>query len=249
MKIHTTALTLRVPKELLSELTKLAKHARQHRSTFVREILEKAVSAGLKRNKVFALVVVLMLLGGTLTGCESEPQQHITPSEAQFQKEYQEQQAAERAEREAFDRMSPLEKAKHLWTERGLSAANEAIAYLDQAPNSPEKQQLLDDPMPYVNQYRAEQLDQAKQRIAAQAAEEADIKADADATWKQQYYATRSSVHHPSHVFIEKEPHDCDWDKAPIGNKECHFEKQLNVHKSNNGANDAVFVTWAKVSN
>ena len=176
-------------------------------------------------------------------------QQHITSSEVQFQKEYQEQQAKERAEQEAFDRMSPLEKAKHLWNERGLSAANEAIAYLDQAPNSPEKQQLLADLMPYVNQYRAEQLDQAKQRIAAQAAEEADIKADADATWKQQYYATRFSVHHPSHAFIEKEPHDCDWDKAPIGNKECHFEKQVNVHKSSDGANDAVYVTWAKVSN
>src|SRR5207253_681614 len=112
-------------------------------------------------------------------------EEHLATSAAQvqFQKEYQEQQAKERAEQEAFDRMSPLEKAKHLWNERGLSAANEAIAYLDQAPNSPEKQQLLADLMPYVNQYRAEQLDQAKQRIAAQAAEEADIKADADATW------------------------------------------------------------------
>jgi hypothetical protein len=26
-------------------------------------------------------------------------------------------------------------------------------------------------------------------------------------------------------IVIDRKPHDCDFDKAPLGNKECHFEK------------------------
>jgi len=64
VKTQTEQLTLRIPKELLAKLTKLAKQARQHRSTLVREILERAVNAGLKRSKVFALVAVLLICAG-----------------------------------------------------------------------------------------------------------------------------------------------------------------------------------------
>jgi len=58
MKIHTTALTLRIPKELKTQLTKLAKQSRQHRSTLVREILEKAV----KKSTLAVLAFVALLL-------------------------------------------------------------------------------------------------------------------------------------------------------------------------------------------
>jgi hypothetical protein len=28
----------------------------------------------------------------------------------------------------------------------------------------------------------------------------------------------------PDQVVIEREPHNCDWDSAPLGNKHCHYE-------------------------
>jgi len=59
MKIHTGTLTLRLPKELLTKLSKLAKQARQHRSTLVREILEQAVKKSTPT--VLAFVATLML--------------------------------------------------------------------------------------------------------------------------------------------------------------------------------------------
>lgn len=33
------------------------------------------------------------------------------------------------------------------------------------------------------------------------------------------------------HVTVLKEPHDCDFLKAPIGSKECHFDKNVEVTK------------------
>jgi hypothetical protein len=54
------------------------------------------------------------------------------------------------------------------------------------------------------------------------------------------------------HLFLTPMPHDCDFDKAPLGNKECHFKKVVTV-----GHNDAnlpykvtdVYISWEKVQN
>jgi hypothetical protein len=61
------------------------------------------------------------------------------------------------------------------------------------------------------------------------------------------------------YVMIEKEPHTCEWSKAPLGNKYCHFDKVVTVdgdasikmawpvgvlieHNS-----PRVYVTWEKI--
>lgn len=54
------------------------------------------------------------------------------------------------------------------------------------------------------------------------------------------------------HLFLTAMPHDCDFDKAPIGNKECHFKKLVKVE--HNDANlpykvTDVYIGWEKVQN
>jgi hypothetical protein len=48
-------------------------------------------------------------------------------------------------------------------------------------------------------------------------------------------------------VFIEPQPHGCDFDDAPLGNKYCHFKKVLSTVKDEQGKVTAVYVTWEKV--
>jgi len=48
-------------------------------------------------------------------------------------------------------------------------------------------------------------------------------------------------------VFIEPRPHDCEWDKAPIGNKYCHFDKIVQTNTNQNGKKE-VYVNWRKVN-
>ena len=59
-------------------------------------------------------------------------------------------------------------------------------------------------------------------------------------------YAAEYSVD-KSHVFIEKEPTDCDWGHAPIGNKDCHYDKTVLTTKNDNGRVTDVYVGWNKV--
>ena len=47
-------------------------------------------------------------------------------------------------------------------------------------------------------------------------------------------------------MYIPK-PHDCDFDKAPQGNKECHFERRVNVEAALANNPVKVTVTWEKV--
>ena len=49
-------------------------------------------------------------------------------------------------------------------------------------------------------------------------------------------------------VYVESEPHDCEWGKAPLGNKYCHFEKVVATDKDEHGKVTAVYVSWNKVS-
>ena len=45
----------------------------------------------------------------------------------------------------------------------------------------------------------------------------------------------------PSDIYIEPKPHDCDWEEAPKGNKECHFERELVVYDLTKGERTALF--------
>jgi hypothetical protein len=47
-----------------------------------------------------------------------------------------------------------------------------------------------------------------------------------------------------SNIIIEDMPHNCDFLKAPIGDKGCHFEKDVAVTKDDAGRNSRVYVTW-----
>ena len=51
-------------------------------------------------------------------------------------------------------------------------------------------------------------------------------------------------------VFIEAKPHGCDFYDAPLGNKHCHFEKQMDAVKACPAPDcrvTAVYVSWRKV--
>jgi hypothetical protein len=48
-------------------------------------------------------------------------------------------------------------------------------------------------------------------------------------------------------VSVQPKPHDCDWGKAPLGSKYCHFEKAVNPIKDENGKVVEVYVGWTKV--
>ena len=48
-------------------------------------------------------------------------------------------------------------------------------------------------------------------------------------------------------VYVQSKPHDCEWGKAPIGNKYCHFEKSVITDKDSHGKVTAVYVNWEKV--
>jgi hypothetical protein len=59
------------------------------------------------------------------------------------------------------------------------------------------------------------------------------------------YYALKNGVE-PHRVTIMPEPHDCDFSKAPLGDKECHYEKV--VTKSQDKQGDYVIVDWQRVN-
>ncbi|HKD85924.1 MAG TPA: hypothetical protein VKB58_14320 [Terriglobales bacterium] len=50
-----------------------------------------------------------------------------------------------------------------------------------------------------------------------------------------------------AHVHADEKPSDCDWTKAPMGSKSCHYEKHVEVPPAENGELPSVFVTWEKV--
>ena len=54
-----------------------------------------------------------------------------------------------------------------------------------------------------------------------------------------------------SAVVVEPKPHGCEFDDAPLGEKHCHFEKDVNVVRECEQPNckvHAVYVSWRKVS-
>jgi hypothetical protein len=59
------------------------------------------------------------------------------------------------------------------------------------------------------------------------------------------YYALKNDIE-PDRVTIVPEPHDCDFFKAPIGDKECHYDRV--VTKLRDKLGDYVVVDWRRVS-
>jgi hypothetical protein len=48
------------------------------------------------------------------------------------------------------------------------------------------------------------------------------------------------------HVYVDDQPHDCEWGKAPLGDKYCHYKKMVALGKNNGRVSD-VYVSWEKV--
>jgi len=51
------------------------------------------------------------------------------------------------------------------------------------------------------------------------------------------------------YVVIDREPHDCEFFKAPIGSKNCHFHRSVATQKGDASVNNKtlVYVTWDKL--
>ncbi len=49
-------------------------------------------------------------------------------------------------------------------------------------------------------------------------------------------------------VHVDKRPNDCEWGHAPIGDKDCHYEKFVSYTPALLGQAAQVFVTWEKKS-
>ncbi|MFZ0334751.1 MAG: hypothetical protein WAN10_03870 [Candidatus Acidiferrales bacterium] len=64
--------------------------------------------------------------------------------------------------------------------------------------------------------------------------------------WPKAWYEVKYQIS-ADHVFIDPEPHDCDFMKAPLGNKYCHFEKIVTLSPENSANPTDVYVTWEKV--
>jgi len=45
-------------------------------------------------------------------------------------------------------------------------------------------------------------------------------------------------------ITIEDAPHDCDWDRAPLGNKGCHYKKDVVVIKVRTDSTGARLVSY-----
>jgi hypothetical protein len=50
------------------------------------------------------------------------------------------------------------------------------------------------------------------------------------------------------HVAVNSKSHDCEWGKAPIGNKECHLEKVVDVTHVQGEVNPYVVVYWDTIA-
>ena len=62
------------------------------------------------------------------------------------------------------------------------------------------------------------------------------------AGYEMEYYIPADNVD------IEPKPDDCDFDRAPRGNKGCHFKKSVIFKRTDTRAVMEVFVMWDKVS-
>lgn len=66
---------------------------------------------------------------------------------------------------------------------------------------------------------------------------------DTDWFTKWRYYLTSDIP--AAHVFIDSQPHDCDFLTAPLGQKNCHYERV--VQKETLEGAPSIYVSWKKV--
>lgn len=64
-------------------------------------------------------------------------------------------------------------------------------------------------------------------------------------------YSLESTVEHPVY-FIDKRPHDCEFLTAPIGDKHCHYDRNVSINQNHNPTSPEwgstyVYVSWQKV--
>jgi hypothetical protein len=57
------------------------------------------------------------------------------------------------------------------------------------------------------------------------------------------YYRTFYGGSH-SNVVLVAEPRDCNWATSPMGNKSCHYDKEVLFESASN----TVYVSWVRVS-
>lgn len=50
----------------------------------------------------------------------------------------------------------------------------------------------------------------------------------------------------PSRIHVDKQPADCNWGHAPIGDKDCHYTKNVDLTTNDKGKATDVYVTWHK---
>ena len=48
-------------------------------------------------------------------------------------------------------------------------------------------------------------------------------------------------------VIIDRKPHDCEWETAPLGAKHCHYDKAVQTETGQHGKVTAAYVSWQKV--
>jgi hypothetical protein len=65
---------------------------------------------------------------------------------------------------------------------------------------------------------------------------------DACGDVQREYYRTLYG-NSSSNVLITAQPHDCEFMTAPLGEKNCHYEKTIEFDKSS----DTVYVGWSKI--
>lgn len=61
------------------------------------------------------------------------------------------------------------------------------------------------------------------------------------AVYAVKYHANFSDVH------VEKQPNDCDWMHAPIGDKDCHYSQHAYPLRNDSGHVMSVQVGWDKI--
>jgi hypothetical protein len=59
-------------------------------------------------------------------------------------------------------------------------------------------------------------------------------------------YSTQYGVPEQN-VYIDPKPTACDWGHAPLGSKDCHFEKVFTLVKNDAGRVTEVHISWARV--
>jgi hypothetical protein len=56
-------------------------------------------------------------------------------------------------------------------------------------------------------------------------------------------YAIKYSVN-PSSVFIDRRPHDCEYETAPLGNKNCHYDAKVTSVRTSQAADGTGWASY-----